>query len=387
MRSCGRYFRRLTVQSPAIPLLFLFYKMTTNHSIPSLDGIRAVAVSTVFLGHMGLAHIIPPGFGVTVFFVLSGFLITTLFTQEIDRNGSINILAFFKRRLFRLCPPLFVTLLIVYGLLYFGKVAGSFDLSVLASQAFYYHNYFLAHAEPGGSVEGLAILWSLAVEEHFYLIFPFVFTFILVPFRKRGLLILSAMLLGLVLWRATRFFYFESSEWAIYASTDTRIDLILYGSLLAFANWQGITQRLFALTMKRLILSLAVGGFLLALSVLYRDDTFRQTIKFSLQGLALIPFFYYATKMPDITIFRCLNSRVLKRIGVYSYSIYLIHYVVFHSLVAAEFSPDNLLILSGLTMVISVSYAALMHELVEKPAVRLSRNLRFFRSKSVIRCE
>ncbi len=355
--------------------------MTTNHSIPSLDGIRAVAVSIVFLGHMGLEHIIPPGFGVTVFFVLSGFLITTLFTQEVDRNGSINILAFFKRRLFRLCPPLFVTLLVVYGLLYFGAVAGNYDLSALASQAFYYHNYYLVHADAGDSAAGLAILWSLAVEEHFYLIFPFVFSFILVPFRKRGLLILGVMLLGLLLWRAARFFYFESSEWAIYVSTDTRIDLILYGSLLAFANWQRVTQKILVLTTEGMIVSLSVGGFLLALSVLYRDEVFRQTIKFSLQGLALIPFFYYAVKMPERRIFRCLNNPVMMRLGVYSYSLYLIHYVVFNGLVAADFALNHAVVLAGLTLVISLCYAALMHQFVEKPAVRLSRSLQFVRLK------
>lgn len=359
--------------------------MTTKHSIPSLDGIRAVAVSMVFLGHVGLEHIIPPGFGVTIFFVLSGFLITTLFTQEVDRNGAINIVAFFKRRLFRLCPPLFVTLLVVYGLLTVGMVTGTFDLSVLASQVLYYHNYYLAHVDAGGSVEGLAILWSLAVEEHFYLIFPFVFTFILVPFRKRGLLILSAMLLGLLIWRAIRFFYFESSAWEIYVSTDTRIDLILYGSLLAFANWQGITQRIFALTTKRLILSLSVGGFLLAFSVLCRDEVFRQTVKFSLQGLALIPFFYYAVKMPDITIFSWLNNTILKRVGVYSYSLYLIHFVVFNSLKEIEFLSNSLIILAGLTLIVSLIYAALMHEIVEKPLVLLGRNLRFARLKSILR--
>lgn len=359
--------------------------MTTNHSIPSLDGIRAVAVSIVFLGHVGLEHIIPPGFGVTVFFVLSGFLITTLFTQEVDRNGSINILAFFKRRLFRLCPPLFVTLFVVYGLLYFGAVSGSFDLSSLASQAFYYHNYFLVHPDNDSSVVGLAILWSLAVEEHFYLTFPFVFSFILVPFRKRGLLILGVMLLALVLWRATRFFYFESSEWAIYVSTDTRIDLILYGSLLAFANWQGLTQKILALTTRRMIVSLTVGGFLLALSVLYRDEAFRQTVRFSLQGLALIPFFYYAVKMPNRKIFRCLNNPIMKRVGVYSYSLYLIHYVVFNSLVAADVVSDSVIVLAGLTLVISLCYAALMHQFVEKPVVRFSQRLQFVRLKSILR--
>ena len=82
--------------------------------IPSLDGIRAISVLIVVLGHSGLEDVVPGGLGVTIFFFLSGYLITTLMLTEYERTGGINILNFYTRRAFRLMPPLLVTLAIAY---------------------------------------------------------------------------------------------------------------------------------------------------------------------------------------------------------------------------------------------------------------------------------
>jgi len=90
-------------------------------AIPSLDGLRAIAVLLVFFAHSGVENIIPGGLGVTIFFVLSGYLITTLMRIEQSRSGSISYRGFYLRRLLRLLPPLFslpeITLLQGFGLL------------------------------------------------------------------------------------------------------------------------------------------------------------------------------------------------------------------------------------------------------------------------------
>jgi len=77
-------------------------------AIPSLDGIRAVAVSLVFFAHGGADSLVPGGLGVTIFFVLSGYLITTLMRIEHTRSGGISYRGFYLRRLLRLMPPLFI---------------------------------------------------------------------------------------------------------------------------------------------------------------------------------------------------------------------------------------------------------------------------------------
>src|SRR5579862_2046258 len=91
-----------------------------SQAIPSLDGIRAISVLIVVLSHSELGTLIPGGLGVTIFFFLSGYLITTLLLAENARTGKINIPRFYARRMFRLMPPLFISLAIAYGLTYFG---------------------------------------------------------------------------------------------------------------------------------------------------------------------------------------------------------------------------------------------------------------------------
>jgi peptidoglycan/LPS O-acetylase OafA/YrhL len=97
---------------------------STVKAIPSLDGIRAVSVLIVVLSHVGLGHVVPGGLGVTIFFFLSGYLITTLLLQEHARNGSIHVGRFYIRRFLRLAPPLMITLAVAYALVLSGLVPG-----------------------------------------------------------------------------------------------------------------------------------------------------------------------------------------------------------------------------------------------------------------------
>src|SRR5882672_4650571 len=113
-----------------------------SQTIPSLNGIRAISVLLVVLAHSGFGTIIPGGLGVTVFFFLSGYLITTLMLAESERLGNIAILNFYARRVFRLAPPLLITLAIAYGLTYSGLLQGQITLAGLMAQLLYFANYF-----------------------------------------------------------------------------------------------------------------------------------------------------------------------------------------------------------------------------------------------------
>src|ERR1700760_1167480 len=90
--------------------------------IPSLDGLRAVSISIVLVSHAGYGDVVPGGLGVTIFFFLSGYLITTLLMDEREGSGRIYIGKFYLRRVFRLFPPLLLTLIIAYSLLIFGRL-------------------------------------------------------------------------------------------------------------------------------------------------------------------------------------------------------------------------------------------------------------------------
>ena len=270
--------------------------------IPSLDGFRFLAVLVVFLGHVGLSSRIPGGFGVTVFFFLSGYLITTLLTREHDRHGRIAFGAFFARRAVRLLPPLLVTLAAAAVLAWFGLVRGDLDPRTFASQILFYYNYYAIYGDAGTSVGGFALLWSLSVEEHFYLIWPALFLF----FARDRLRIshLLALLVAILAWRGYRFLAWGDSEWVIYSLTDTRFDSLLYGCLLALLEWRGQARRLFPASTGAALALCGLGLAVILASFLWRDALFRSTLRYSLQGIALMPIFHYAVSRADSPLAR-----------------------------------------------------------------------------------
>ncbi|MEI2642233.1 MAG: acyltransferase [Candidatus Nanopelagicales bacterium] len=146
--------------------------------IPGLDGIRAIAVLAVLFYHSGMLFV-PGGFlGVDVFFVLSGFLISSLLLQEIERSGAVSFGQFYLRRARRLLPALFATLALsaVLVLLFAHDAAAQFRHDAVASM-FYVTNWWyifqdLSYFEAMGRPPMLQHLWSLAVEEQFYLLWP-----------------------------------------------------------------------------------------------------------------------------------------------------------------------------------------------------------------------
>ncbi|MBE3640530.1 acyltransferase family protein [Mangrovicoccus algicola] len=345
-----------------------------NHAtIPSLDGLRAVSIAIVFFAHAHIGLPLPGGFGVTVFFFLSGFLITTLFQREAEAAGGIDLRAFYIRRLLRLSPPLLVTLAVTYGLVAAGIFLGKLVPGAMLSQLLYYYNYYqVLVPDWNEGARGLNVLWSLAVEEHFYLIFPSLFLLFLR--RRLTLWHMAAILAGLLVWRCLRIGVFGTEPNTIYMSTDTRFDSILYGAVLAMMTARGVAARIFPATGAGRILWLGGAGAVLLACFLPDDDFFRETVRYSLQGLALMPVFHYAVTQPRLLPFRPLNWGWMRRIGFYSYSVYLIHTVllanmdVFWQAAGLEGLPAILRAL--VTGALCLGYAVAVYHLAERPAKR-----------------
>lgn len=343
--------------------------------IPSLDGIRTIAVFLVLFSHAGLGHIVPGGLGVTIFFFLSGFLITTLLIFEFDRTNKINYLYFFARRFFRLFPPLVVTLLVSYLLYFVGLLGGGISYEGLFSQLFYLANYHSIFMWPGDIPDGLGILWSLAVEEHFYLFFPLLFYLSLAKLsHNKVAVMLGFSCLIILLWRIYLVFFEHVPIERVYYATDTRIDSILYGSLLAITfNPVGADKNV--LFSFKAILLIAVSVVLLLLSLFVRGQEFRETIRYSIQGVALMPLFYYSIKCYDHPLFRWLNWSWMRILGIYSYFIYLIHEVVIQFLklndIAAS-TPKRLL----WAVIISIGYAFLIDKYIDVHFMKIRKKYR-----------
>ncbi len=339
--------------------------------IPSLDGIRAVSVFIVLISHAGFGHIVPGGLGVTIFFFLSGYLITTLLLQEYETTQSISYPKFFVRRFFRLFPPLAACLAVTYSLPLFGFAESKYSLSGFMYLLFYLANYSYIFSWGGDIPAGLGILWSLAVEEHFYLIFPiFLFTCLKVQRRAHIQYTLIFICVLVLCWRCFLVYAVNAPELRTYYATDTRIDSILFGCILAIIK--NPAKDIGGTKIPPTAMALLFGSAVLFLiSLLYRQENFRESIRYSIQGIALMPIFYCCIKYNQNLLFSWLNTRWIKKIGVYSYCIYLIHFVILNAL---EYNGiTNRLVLIGLTTLLSLTFAFTIDRFVDPYFLRLRK--------------
>jgi peptidoglycan/LPS O-acetylase OafA/YrhL len=350
-------------------------------SIPSLNGLRAISICIVLVSHAGYGNIVPGGLGVTIFFFLSGYLITTLLLGECEQSGHISIGKFYLRRVFRLFPPLVVTLIIAYSLEVLGRLDGGFSWAGVLAQLLYFANYYSLFFDPGNTTAaGTGILWSLAVEEHFYMIYPAVLAGLLALglSRRRICVVLAIVCLAVLAWRMNLAQpNFETER--TYYSSDTRIDSILFGCLLALvANPRsakgGRSNPFLEPTSATLLTAAAV---LMVMATVWRDSYFRETFRYSLQGLALMPVFYFAIRNATHFPFTLLNHPWVARIGVYSYAMYLIHQIVVFAL---EKNAPRLTTTKWLfvlvTFVIAALYAAILDVSLDRYFRQLRKKLR-----------
>jgi peptidoglycan/LPS O-acetylase OafA/YrhL len=333
--------------------------------VPQLDGVRAVAVLIVMVSHGGLGWLVPGGFGVTLFFFLSGYLITSLLRAEYAASGRIDFGGFYFRRVLRIMPPLYITLLLLTAgnaLALFGPPA---DASAIGFDYVFLSNY--AHLWASGT--GLPVpLWSLAVEEHFYLLFPVAFLFLLArsdgTSAARLCVLWCAMILAL---RIVTLTHPESIEHNYYWS-HTRLDSILFGCCLAL--WQNPVMDEGAWKPKHWH---AIAALLVIFaSFAIRSEAFRATLRYSIQGAALFVIFSYVLNEGSAKLTRLLRSRPLAWIGLLSYTLYLCHLAIFAALKANfHMSP----IAAGLIGApVALGYAYAMHLLVERPILEWRRN-------------
>lgn len=351
-------------------------RINNGKIIPSLNGWRAIAVSLVLVGHVGAGYLyIPAGLGVTVFFFLSGFLITTLLLDEFSKHKSINIVNFYARRVLRICPPLALVLTVTYALTSLGMLIGVASIKSFLAQFFYFANYYSLFFGPDNKVpSGTAVFWSLAVEEHFYLVFPGIFLVMLRRMRPIKISILLLIMCTIILaWRYCLTISPDFNPDRTYYATDTRIDSILFGCILA-TSWEeiGARWRYFECSATKIGL-LSLGCMLLVASIVIRDARFRETLRYSIQGIALMPLFLYSIKYYDRPAFSVLNSAVVNRIGIYSYSIYLSHEIIFDNICG---QLQSRLLAGVVTIALSVAFAYVIDIYIDRYFRELRSSLR-----------
>ncbi len=346
--------------------------------IKSLDGIRAISVMLVFWSHMDLWHIFPGFFGVNVFFLLSGFLITTLMIREHAARGRISIKEFYIRRALRILPPMYLVLATGVVLTVLGILPGTIDARSVIMQSLHLTNYYLISVADPHFVPGLGVYWSLAVEEHFYLVFPFVF-FLCYPLmgpRKMAALLL-AVAMAVLAWRIVIVLRHPASPDRTAVATDTRIDSILWGCILALWRNPALdpssAQPLGSL--KNCILALMI---LTATFALYSSEFFKETIRYTLESMSLIPLFCAAMLNDRWYVVRLLNTKPLRWLGQISYTFYLSHFMFF-KLVHGNFPLWPRMLTALVVLTATLLFCQLVRIAVEAPLARIRKKHQYSR--------
>jgi peptidoglycan/LPS O-acetylase OafA/YrhL len=348
---------------------------TTLPRLPAIDGLRAVAVTAVLLYHLPVAWL-PGGFlGVDVFFVISGFLITSLVTAEVHRTGAINLRHFWARRARRLLPALvFMLLIIVAAASLFARDSLSLLSSDLPAVVGYFTNWWLifhhvSYFQSVGRPSLVLHLWSLAVEEQFYLLWPLIILLV-VGRRGRTRRVGWVALIGSVassVWMAV--LYNSQDPSRVYFGTDTHAGGLLLGAALAIAlpPWsRTATVRTSARRIMSVIGLAAFGGLIYLMVILNQaaTSTYRGGIQLATVLSAVI---ILVVTHPAVRGARILATPVLQWIGTRSYAIYLWHWPIFELTrpdIDVSFSgwPLTLLRLAVVAVASELSY-----RLVEQP--------------------
>lgn len=346
--------------------------------ITGLDGIRAIAVIMVLAYHLKLALFKSGFLGVTVFFVLSGYLITGILISEVEEEGTIDLKNFWLRRIRRLVPAVMsMAVVIIFVSAVVNKIIFTNGCKDFLASVLGFNNWWqifnkVSYFEAAGVPSPFTHFWSLAIETQFYLIYPLILLGIykLVKSRgegraKRGLLFAGVTLLLALISVILMIVLFDPQQDAsrVYYGTDTRAFSLLFGALLAILwEYRMVPRRLSASVNMvlgsvsfavLLVMTIAING---SSNFWYRGGQFVGTI--------LTVLVIYTVSGRKTWLSRFLSNPVLKWIGDRSYSIYLWHY------------PIILLISKGIKaswwitlieIVLSVVLAELSYRFIETP--------------------
>jgi len=352
--------------------------------MPGLDGLRALAVFAVIAYHFGLTW--APGglLGVCLFFVLSGYLITNILLLQWKNNGKIDLKDFWIRRARRLLPAFFAMLVgVMFWIIYFAPERfEAIKYEALAS-TFYTSNWYLifhevSYFERFGPPSPLGHLWSLAVEEQFYLFWPLILGFGFLFLKQRKWIIWGTVAIALISCIAMALIYIPGSDPSrVYYGTDTRAFSLLSGAVLAMVL---PSSRMTEPLSGKNKLALDVTGSIGLLVVIFMILNTNQYQTFLYRGGLLIfsiaaAILVAAIANPSFYMSKLFAWRPIRWLGECSYGIYLWHYpiVVLTSPVVNTGGTKTSLMLWQILMTIIL--AVLSRYLIEEP-------IRYGRQKS-----
>ena len=352
-------------------------KILNKSYIPIIDGLRAIAVLLVFCFHLKI-----PGFnggyiGVDIFFVISGYLITSIYFIEKDKNNKFNFLNYFEKRLFRLFPSLIFVILLS---LFFGYILLSpLDLIEISKSAVYSilflsNIYFFLDSSYWANLNEYKFFihtWSLGIEMTFYILMPF-FLFLIYSFNNKVkfLICLLTILISIFLIifliskgptiESLKFFglfYGKEVSDILFYLIPFRFFEFLFGSLIYFLPEKKFDQKI-----KQFFFLVGLGLIFYSIYLLSPDHKYQNLlVVLSLIGSGLIIYFKDASHVNKL-----LNNKIAIFIGLISYSLYLVHWPMisyFKYVLINEIS----LIMKLIIIILSILTSFLIYKFIEIP--------------------
>lgn len=340
--------------------------------IDGLDGLRAIAVMVVFLHHTGLTSVHGGFIGVDIFFVLSGFLITSILSNEYLKTGKIDFINFFWRRTKRLYPALIFFLSIIY--LYILLFAKNINISMkIIPSALYFMNWMRAFEIYDAPLTGHT--WTLSIEQQFYILWPFVMIFTLSFKPQKSFLIILSLIVSIVAWRL--YLYNIGAPAArTYTGFDTHSDGLVIGAALALGG-----DNLRKFISKFWILSSAYIIFVLSTKT--GDSIAVSSVGFLVTSLASASLIAKIVTEQDSILVKILNLRPIAFLGMISYGFYLWHYSVIkimlysgHDQFGAFFGSFEHAreVMLAATFMITLILTLFSWYLIEKPILNAKKN-------------
>ncbi len=367
--------------------------------MPGLDGVRAVAVIAIIIYHLNPQWLSGGFLGVDTFFVISGYLITSLLLTEYHNTGKIELMSFWLRRVKRLIPAV---LFLVMGVIVLSLIFMPTEIQKVRADSiaaiFYVSNwwYIMQNVDyfEQFAVQPLKHLWSLAIEEQFYLVFPIVLLSLLSFIRRLKSIRIIFLILLVISMIAMMVLYVPNENVArVYFGTDTRIQTLLMGVLLALV-WPPFQLKAKVNRQMRTMIDTAgvVGLAILFIcfkfvsetnSILYYGGFFLiSTVTLLVIASSVHPSGYFA---------KFLGNKVFTFIGSRSYSLYLWHYpiivLIHHQFVQGQI-PPLVYVVEILLMVLMAEFS---YKFIEQPFRKEGFNifafnhLKNWRSQKVLR--
>jgi peptidoglycan/LPS O-acetylase OafA/YrhL len=357
---------------------------------PELDGMRAIAVVSVMFVHSdligrgadlrgagtSLPHLLSGGvFGVDIFFVLSGFLITSLLLQEHERTGRIDFLAFYMRRALRLLPAMALLLLGCTALVLSGHAGNRFDLTAVALAAAYISNFVVIIA--GDRLGILTQTWSLSIEEQFYTLWPITLLLFLRLTSRRT--IMAAMLGAAAVAVLLRLIFFlvwsgQTDDKTLMIGTytlPTRADGLLFGAAVAAAYCWGFLPKGRVASLLTIVSAGWVCWMLVFVNSIPNPNLYYGT--YALVAIATAGLIAGLTTAPPGWVKSAMSWSPLVWTGKISYGLYLYHVPVFALLAwPLEYPALAFAVAFGLTF----AAAALSYYAVERRFLAMKHRIR-----------